>query len=77
MTTLLEPGADATVAGSGNPLDAARAQLRGTVELLIGHRVQHNFSRGPAKGGLAPGQRPPAAPPLPVTCLPHPRQELP
>ena len=24
----------------------------GTVEVLIGHRVQHNFSRGPAKGGL-------------------------
>ncbi|MFI6369166.1 Glu/Leu/Phe/Val dehydrogenase [Nocardia sp. NPDC050630] len=24
----------------------------GSVELLIGHRVQHNLSRGPAKGGL-------------------------
>ncbi|WP_203231165.1 Glu/Leu/Phe/Val family dehydrogenase [Nocardioides caldifontis] len=24
----------------------------GRTELLIGHRVQHNFSRGPAKGGL-------------------------
>ncbi|MBA3783814.1 Glu/Leu/Phe/Val dehydrogenase [Nocardioides sp. InS609-2] len=24
----------------------------GDTELLIGHRVQHNFSRGPAKGGL-------------------------
>jgi len=24
----------------------------GSTELLIGHRVQHNFSRGPAKGGL-------------------------
>lgn len=24
----------------------------GTTELFIGHRVQHNFSRGPAKGGL-------------------------
>ena len=24
----------------------------GTVEVLTGHRVQHNFSRGPAKGGL-------------------------
>lgn len=24
----------------------------GRVELLTGHRVQHNFSRGPAKGGL-------------------------
>ena len=24
----------------------------GSVEILIGHRVQHNFSRGPAKGGL-------------------------
>jgi glutamate dehydrogenase (NAD(P)+) len=24
----------------------------GTTEVLIGHRVQHNFSRGPAKGGL-------------------------
>ena len=24
----------------------------GTVEVLVGHRVQHNFSRGPAKGGL-------------------------
>jgi glutamate dehydrogenase (NAD(P)+) len=24
----------------------------GTVELLTGHRVQHNLSRGPAKGGL-------------------------
>jgi glutamate dehydrogenase (NAD(P)+) len=24
----------------------------GTIELLTGHRVQHNFSRGPAKGGL-------------------------
>ena len=24
----------------------------GTQEVLIGHRVQHNFSRGPAKGGL-------------------------
>lgn len=24
----------------------------GSVELLTGHRVQHNFSRGPAKGGL-------------------------
>jgi len=24
----------------------------GTTELLTGHRVQHNFSRGPAKGGL-------------------------
>lgn len=24
----------------------------GEVELLLGHRVQHNFTRGPAKGGL-------------------------
>jgi len=24
----------------------------GETELLVGHRVQHNFSRGPAKGGL-------------------------
>lgn len=24
----------------------------GTSQVLIGHRVQHNFSRGPAKGGL-------------------------
>jgi glutamate dehydrogenase (NAD(P)+) len=24
----------------------------GATELLLGHRVQHNFSRGPAKGGL-------------------------
>lgn len=24
----------------------------GSVEVFIGHRVQHNFSRGPAKGGL-------------------------
>lgn len=24
----------------------------GSIELLTGHRVQHNFSRGPAKGGL-------------------------
>ncbi|AXT84161.1 glutamate dehydrogenase [Aeromicrobium sp. A1-2] len=24
----------------------------GSVEILIGHRVQHNFSRGPGKGGL-------------------------
>ncbi|WP_408895613.1 Glu/Leu/Phe/Val family dehydrogenase [Nocardioides sp. R1-1] len=24
----------------------------GTTELFVGHRVQHNFSRGPAKGGL-------------------------
>jgi glutamate dehydrogenase (NAD(P)+) len=24
----------------------------GSVEVLVGHRVQHNFSRGPAKGGL-------------------------
>jgi len=24
----------------------------GSTELLMGHRVQHNFSRGPAKGGL-------------------------
>jgi glutamate dehydrogenase (NAD(P)+) len=24
----------------------------GTHEVLVGHRVQHNFSRGPAKGGL-------------------------
>ncbi len=24
----------------------------GRVEVLLGHRVQHNFSRGPAKGGL-------------------------
>lgn len=24
----------------------------GSYELLVGHRVQHNFSRGPAKGGL-------------------------
>src|SRR5919112_957658 len=24
----------------------------GAVEILTGHRVQHNFSRGPAKGGL-------------------------
>jgi glutamate dehydrogenase (NAD(P)+) len=24
----------------------------GSIELFIGHRVQHNFSRGPAKGGL-------------------------
>jgi glutamate dehydrogenase (NAD(P)+) len=24
----------------------------GTVEIFTGHRVQHNFSRGPAKGGL-------------------------
>ncbi|CAN5167263.1 Glu/Leu/Phe/Val dehydrogenase [soil metagenome] len=24
----------------------------GTIELLVGHRVQHNLSRGPSKGGL-------------------------
>jgi glutamate dehydrogenase (NAD(P)+) len=24
----------------------------GELELFLGHRVQHNFSRGPAKGGL-------------------------
>ncbi len=24
----------------------------GRIEVLVGHRVQHNFSRGPAKGGL-------------------------
>jgi glutamate dehydrogenase (NAD(P)+) len=24
----------------------------GTVEIITGHRVQHNYSRGPAKGGL-------------------------
>lgn len=24
----------------------------GEIEVLVGHRVQHNFSRGPAKGGL-------------------------
>jgi len=24
----------------------------GSLDLLVGHRVQHNFSRGPAKGGL-------------------------
>lgn len=24
----------------------------GEIELFVGHRVQHNFSRGPAKGGL-------------------------
>jgi glutamate dehydrogenase (NAD(P)+) len=24
----------------------------GEIELFLGHRVQHNFSRGPAKGGL-------------------------
>jgi len=24
----------------------------GEIELVVGHRVQHNFSRGPAKGGL-------------------------
>jgi hypothetical protein len=24
----------------------------GEIELVLGHRVQHNFSRGPAKGGL-------------------------
>jgi len=24
----------------------------GAIELFVGHRVQHNFSRGPAKGGL-------------------------
>lgn len=24
----------------------------GSIEVLVGHRVQHNFSRGPAKGGL-------------------------
>ena len=24
----------------------------GSIEIIIGHRVQHNFSRGPAKGGL-------------------------
>ena len=24
----------------------------GTMELHIGHRVQHNISRGPAKGGI-------------------------
>ncbi|MFI5426532.1 Glu/Leu/Phe/Val dehydrogenase [Aeromicrobium sp. UC242_57] len=24
----------------------------GTIELLVGHRVQHNLTRGPAKGGL-------------------------
>jgi len=24
----------------------------GEIEMLIGHRVQHNISRGPAKGGL-------------------------
>jgi glutamate dehydrogenase (NAD(P)+) len=69
----------------GNPLDDARAQLRGAIDLLgldegmydllaaprreitvsiplrrddgsveviTGHRVQHNYSRGPGKGGL-------------------------
>ncbi len=32
----------------------------GRVEVFIGHRVQHNFSRGPAKGGLRlqPARRP-------------------
>ena len=24
----------------------------GSVEIITGHRVQHNYSRGPAKGGL-------------------------
>jgi glutamate dehydrogenase (NAD(P)+) len=24
----------------------------GSVTVVVGHRVQHNFSRGPAKGGL-------------------------
>ena len=24
----------------------------GSTEVLVGHRVQHNFSRGPAQGGL-------------------------
>ena len=24
----------------------------GTIEIITGHRVQHNYSRGPAKGGL-------------------------
>src|SRR6478752_9069712 len=28
----------------------------GRVEIITGHRVQHNYSRGPAKGGLRNSQ---------------------
>ncbi|WP_221633974.1 Glu/Leu/Phe/Val family dehydrogenase [Nocardioides luti] len=47
--------------GTRNMLAAPRREVtvsiplrrdNGTIEVLTGHRVQHNFSRGPAKGGL-------------------------
>ena len=47
--------------GTQHMLETARKEVTvsiplrrddGTMELCIGHRVQHNISRGPAKGGI-------------------------
>lgn len=50
----LEPGMHAMLAVPRREVTVS-IPLRmddGTVQLFTGHRVQHNFSRGPAKGGL-------------------------
>lgn len=50
----LDPGMHAMLAAPRREMSVSVPLRRddGTVEVLTGHRVQHNFSRGPAKGGL-------------------------
>ena len=50
----LDPGLHAMLATPRREMTVSIPLRRddGSVEVLIGHRVQHNFSRGPAKGGL-------------------------
>lgn len=50
----LDPGMHAMLAVPRREMSVSIPLRRddGTVEVLTGHRVQHNFSRGPAKGGL-------------------------
>jgi glutamate dehydrogenase (NAD(P)+) len=50
----LEPGVHAMLAAPRREMTVSIPLRRddGSVEVLTGHRVQHNFSRGPAKGGL-------------------------
>ena len=49
-----DEGTHATLAASRRELTVSIPLRRddGSVEVLTGYRVQHNISRGPAKGGL-------------------------
>lgn len=50
----LAPGVHAMLATPRRELTVSIPLRRddGSIEIYIGHRVQHNLSRGPAKGGL-------------------------